>query len=716
MSGENGASGIDLIRRYHEAGIKTVRLRRETKKPVHKEWQKTSVPVEEVEDWVRNGGAVGWQCGEVSGGLGCVDLDWPEARALAPRFLPDTLRGAKGDEAPSQYFFRSPGLGFAKFTDLKNKADEIISVKASNNGRGHQVTVAPSVHAAKGPYTFVGGYDPDAIAQVGKDELRRSVGRLAVASLIARHLPEKGRHALSLALAGYMLRNGMSPREVRRVLVAAWKLRAAPQEAIKDIRANARDTAQKISRGERTTGGRTLEDLMPGMPDKIAMFLGWEKVEVGEPPFDPEDPRGLTAALADAVAKRHRFARDIGGRLYAYEGGRYVPDGERIIGTEIKRILAESDASVKWTTHRVREVTEYIRTDASKLWERPPTDRINVLNGILDVETGDLLPHTPGFLSPVRIPVEYDPSAECPAWDKFVSEVFPDDARELAYEIPGWLMAPDTSIQKTVLLTGEGGNGKSTYLTAVHGFVGVENTTNLSLHKIETDRFAASRLVGKLANICPDLPSEHLASTSTFKAITGGDWIHGEYKYHGGFDFKPFSRLVFSANNPPRSSDASYAFYRRWIVVPFDRTFDASEQVPREVLDARLADPKELSGVLNKALVALRRLREKGEFSESESTREAHSEFRTATDPFSVWLDRNTITDPNAVVGQAELRYAYNEFCEETGKPGMMEQAFGRALSRARPDVKRSQRLHNGEPNVRVYVGIGLRSSVGEGS
>jgi hypothetical protein len=32
-----------------------------------------------------------------------------------------------------------------------------------------------------------------------------------------------------------------------------------------------------------------------------------------------------------------------------------------------------------------------------------------------------------------------------------------------------------------------------------------------------------SRLVGKLANICPDRPSHHLQGTSVFKAVVGGD-------------------------------------------------------------------------------------------------------------------------------------------------------------------------------------------------
>ncbi len=424
--------------------------------------------------------------------------------------------------------------------------------------------------------------------------------------------------------------------------------------------------------------------------------------------FDPKDDRGLTAALAEAVAAKYPFARDAGGKLYAYEDGAYRPDGERTAAAEKKRILQESEAHAKWTTHRAREVTEYIRVDARELWERPPTDRINVLNGILDVETRELGKHTPEFLSPVQLPVRFDPEATCPAWEKFVAETLPKDARVLAFEIVALLMTPDTSLQKAILVLGEGANGKSTFLAAVEAFVGRENRAALSLQKIETDRFAASRLIGKLANICPDLPSLHLASTSTFKAIVGGDPIVAEYKYRDSFDAQPFARLVFSANHPPTSGDASHAFYRRWVVVPFERTFEPDEQAPRAELDAKLSDPKELSGVLNNALEALKGLRERGGFSEPESVREALSEFRQTTDPLSVWIDRNTVEHPDAVVGQDELRQSYNEFCESSGNPGMTPQSFGRALARAKPGIEKGQRTWRGKPNTRVYVGIGL--------
>src|SRR5918995_4785981 len=96
----------DLLRFYDNEGIKLVRLSHRTKKPVDCEWQLRPLALEDTEEWVRGGGDVGWQCGEVSRWICAGDLDWPEAQRLAPRFLPDTLCGAKGEEYPSQFFFR----------------------------------------------------------------------------------------------------------------------------------------------------------------------------------------------------------------------------------------------------------------------------------------------------------------------------------------------------------------------------------------------------------------------------------------------------------------------------------------------------------------------------------------------------------------------------------------------------------------------------------
>ena len=345
--------------------------------------------------------------------------------------------------------------------------------------------------------------------------------------------------------------------------------------------------------------------------------------------------------------------------------------------------------------------------DAPLLLESPPLDVLNVRNGLLSVGTPDLRPHDPGFLSPIQLGAAYHPPAKCPAWDKFIEATFPSDAHGLPWELAAWLMLPDTSIQKAVLLLGEGANGKSTFLTALSAFIGKANIAGLSLHKLEADRFAAARLVGKLANVCPDLPSAHLAGTSTFKALTGGDEMLGERKYGESFEFRPFARLVFSANHPPRSGDASHAFFRRWVVVPFNRTFDPGEQIPRSVLDAQLADPGELSGVLNHALDALPNLRAHG-FTESPSMRAAWDEFRQETDPLAVWVDTHALLGPEAMVPKGELLRAYNDAARRDQRPIITGVAMGRALKRLRPEVREAQRTV-GDTVVWVWLGIGLR-------
>lgn len=424
-------------------------------------------------------------------------------------------------------------------------------------------------------------------------------------------------------------------------------------------------------------------------------------------PFKGSGP-GVTKLLADAILEDDHFAQDAGGKLYRYSGGTYKQHAERYLRRRVKEILEDRSAADKWSSHRANEVVEYIRADAPELWERPPLNEVNVLNGILNVETKRLRDHDPAFMSPVQIPVEHDPAATCAVWGKFVSETFPEDAQDLAFELAADLITPSRSVQKSVLLIGEGSNGKSTYLRALTAFVGSPNTAGVSLHKLESDRFATARLIGKLANICPDLPSTHLTETSAFKAITGGDDLGAEYKYREAFEFRPYCRLVFSANHVPRSGDASHAFFRRWLVVPFERTFEPDEQIPREELDAKLSDPRELSGVLNRALDVLPRVRREG-FTESVSMLEAWEEFRAMTDPVSVWLTQNTIEAAEAFVPKDALATAYNEFCDKVGRPGMNKKGFGRALKRSLPQIEDGQKSVAGKMTW-CWLGIGLKS------
>jgi putative DNA primase/helicase len=426
------------------------------------------------------------------------------------------------------------------------------------------------------------------------------------------------------------------------------------------------------------------------------------------------DP-GLIKELADAISSEHKFAQDRGGWLYRYADGVYKPDGEGHVKRTVKFLLESWGQTKRWSSGRADEVVEYLRVDSPLIWERPPLDTVNVANGLLDIETGKLKSHTSDFLSPVQLPVSYDPTATCPAWEKFVSEVFPDDAQELAWEVPAWLMTPEISIQKALLLLGEGANGKSVYLSALRAFLGRTNAAAESLHRLESDRFAVAQLVGKLANICPDLPSSSLSGSSMFKAITGGDFITAEYKFKQPFEFQPHSRLVFSANFLPRSNDASHAYFRRWLIVPFTHTFDESEQIPREVLDARLAAPSELSGLMNKAVVAIGAIRQRRGFTEAKSVSNAGREFVRLTDPVAVWLDAMTRKDPEAMVAKQTFLEAYNTTARKEGRAPITQTALSLAVKRLVPGIQDGQRKVAGVKK-HVWLGIELLDEKGLGT
>ncbi len=424
-----------------------------------------------------------------------------------------------------------------------------------------------------------------------------------------------------------------------------------------------------------------------------------------EPGAELED--GLIQKMAGAIIGADAFARDAGGLLYHFEEGVYRPTGRRVIERRVKQ-LCEQQAPKSWTPELATRVEAWISVDCPELWERPPLDVLNCRNGLLNVETRTLVPHSSDHLSAVQINASFDPDARCPDIDRFVAEVFPDDTRHLPAEVTAWLMLPDTSIQKAVLLLGEGANGKSVWLNLLITFLGKENVSTLSLHKLESDKFAVARLVGKLANCGLDLPTKMLAGTSMFKNLTGGDVVSAERKFETSFEFRPFVRLLFSANSSPRSDDATHGFFRRWLCIPFNRTFDETDAatIPRAVLDARLSQPGELSGLLNRALDALPVIR-KGRFTESASTRAALDEFRRTTDPLGVWLDANVIERPDAVVAKDRLRSMYGQVCQEAGRPIMGDVQFTAALKRLRPRVEPARRRVNREL-TQVYVGLGL--------
>jgi phage/plasmid-associated DNA primase len=258
-----------------------------------------------------------------------------------------------------------------------------------------------------------------------------------------------------------------------------------------------------------------------------------------------------------------RFATS-GDALFTYVDGIYVP------GTKaLRRHLSERLGS-QWEMTRVNSVIQLAKDISDDLWLMPSTTHINLKSGLYNRETGQLDPHTPEYLSPVQLPITYDPTAECPKLDQFLEDVCPKNSGPLAYEILGYLATPDTWLKRAFFLQGPKHSGKSTFCELIGLFLGHQNVTAHTLQHLTSNRFGLATLYGKLANVFPDLPPTRVEDSSIFKMITGNDHlVSAERKYESPFQFWMHCRLLFSANEFPQSADQSETYLGRWLVLLF---------------------------------------------------------------------------------------------------------------------------------------------------
>lgn len=408
--------------------------------------------------------------------------------------------------------------------------------------------------------------------------------------------------------------------------------------------------------------------------------------------------------LAALIHKETPIAVGASGALYYYTNGVYLPNAEPGIKRRLQVLLAD-----KWRVKHERETLTYLAS-ARELIPHPPRHRVNCTNGVFDLATGELEPHSPEDLTPVQIAAAYDADATCPAIDKFLAEVLPDEADQaLFFEIVGYLLVPDNTLQKAFMFTGSGANGKTTALELAAALLGRRNVSRIALQKLDEDRFASDGLHGRLANIYADLDRGALASTSIFKGIVGGDEIRAERKFRDAYSFRPYARLLFSANELPPTPDGTPAFYRRWIVLPFTQTF-GDQAADRRLLD-KLTTPEELSGLLNRAVGSLADLRARGYFRTTAATSEAATKFKLDTDSVASFIDEGCEFDADTYTKRSVLYNAYKRHCEKAaGRVPLQRRRF---LDRIRDD--HPELIETKRDGYDVFVGIRVEADAAAG-
>jgi len=365
--------------------------------------------------------------------------------------------------------------------------------------------------------------------------------------------------------------------------------------------------------------------------------------------------------------------------VLVYKDGIYKYNGESVIKEEATKRLDDD-----FSTAKIQQIINYIKynTFVDRTEFNNDVDVINVKNGLLNLKTGELKPHTPEFLSTVRIPVKYDPNADCPKIKKFLSEIVPENESPLLEEIAGYCLYKQYFIKKMIMLVGSGDNGKTTFLNLITALLGKENCSNIAIHELESNRFASSCLYGKLANIYPDLPATTLRTTGKLKALTGGDRIHAEKKFKNTFSFENYAKLLFSANTVPMTYDSTEAFFERWIIVEFPFRFKdngGTKKVDKNLIK-KLTTEEELSGFLNLALKGLKRLLENGRFSYNKTAEEIEEEYLRLSNTIYGFVSDWCEIDVEAWTTKEDLYNAYVKYCKEIKQTPYSANKFGREL------------------------------------
>lgn len=359
--------------------------------------------------------------------------------------------------------------------------------------------------------------------------------------------------------------------------------------------------------------------------------------------------------------------------MYVYRAGMYTRAENEIIYPEIQRVLGEhiTKNAKNETFHKIADMTSYNRS----IFYSAPIHLIPLKNGVFNMETKELLPHSPEYRFTYQFPIMYDAKATCPLTEKFMHQVLTDDQYKVVEEWMGYYFYRLYSFKKAIIFVGEGDTGKTTLLETIIHLLGKDNISSVSLHKMTSDKFAAAHLYEKHGNIVDELSARDISDTGNFKIATGGGSISGEYKFGNQFSFQNFSKFTFACNRIPDVADFDdEAYFNRWMVISFGKPIE--HKIPNFI--QTLTTEEERSGLFNLAMGGLERLLQNGCFSYTKSAVETKIEMMKSGSSIAVFTTEKIEQEIGYEMTKADMYQAYTDFCAENGMAAETMDMFGK--------------------------------------
>lgn len=463
------------------------------------------------------------------------------------------------------------------------------------------------------------------------------------------------------------------------------------------------------------------------------------------------------------LANAHRLAAAYGGGLIATASGWYVFDGRRweradhlaerkalnlsrlvlqdpkylALVEEVKRNdfgdkreAKDADAQLKkWSAHAAlcenkAKIAAALNVARTLLWRdveemNPDPWLLNVLNGTIDLRTGVMRAHDRDDLITVLAPVEYDPSATCPAFEKTVLEALGGDVELVAFlqRFLGYCLTGLTLEQKILIPWGDGSNGKGTILGAVQKVLGKDYcgvAPPKLLEATHSDRHPTeiADLYGKRLVIASETEEGAQLREAFLKLATGSDPLKGRFMRKDFFEFEATHKFILQTNHKPEVKGTDYAIWRRLLLLPFEVIF--GDQADIDAGDARrLKDrslPDKLSGEAEGVLAWLVRgcaeWRRLG-LAETDTVRAATGEYREEQDRIGQFVAEHCEYDAQQSIEQTTLYSRYKGWAAQNGYYPMGSGKFRKQfLKAARGKVTVGRTTTGTRKNVAAFQGV----------
>lgn len=379
-----------------------------------------------------------------------------------------------------------------------------------------------------------------------------------------------------------------------------------------------------------------------------------------------------------AYMKNTHHVVTINNNLHIYRDGVYM-NGYRHIESEMIRIIPDlSDAKRK-------EVLKYMLLICEQV--KPADARyIGFRNGVYDVVTDTMRDFSPDIVITNKIPWDYNPQAFSVLADSTLNKIACQDPviRALLEECIGYCFYRRSELGKAFILTGEKNNGKSTYLDMVKAVLGEENISALDLKELG-DRFSTSMMFGKLANIGDDIGDDFLQGTQVaiFKKIVTGNRIKAERKGQDPFEFNPYVKLMFSANDIPRMKDKTGAVLRRLVIIPFNAKFSKEDPDYDGFIKYKLIEQEPVEYLIRIGIEGLRRVLENQDFTRSEQVDRQLEEYEEENNPIVAFIKDLEHGEADIINEATNDVYArYKVFCNAANMTPMSQIVFSKQINK----------------------------------